>query len=175
MAQRGAPAGWDSPADRPSVLEITVESGPRRRAPVRGPRVLIAIAVLVAIGAAVLVAVLPGGGGPGSAPPASTSAPPASTSAPPTAPPQLNVLVDSGPPSDTAPQLYRFPVGCSDSRVTAVERNRTGLCTPHSGEVTVVLRRVGHVWRATLQPTDPSCAPVPIPPLARGKVKACRR
>jgi hypothetical protein len=167
MAQRGAPAGWDSPADRPSVLEITVESGPRRRPPVRGPHVLIALAVLVAIGAVVCVALLPGGG--------TGSAPTASTSAPPTAPPQPSVLVDSGPPSVATPQLYRFPVGCSDSRVTTVERNRPGLCTPHNGEVTVVLRRVGHVWRATLESTDSSCTPLPVPPLARGKVKACRR
>ncbi len=167
MAQRGAPAGWDSPSDRPSVLEITVESDPRRRPPLRGPHVLIAIAVLVAIGAAVCVALLPGGG-PGSAPPASTSAAPA-------APAQPSVLVDSGPPSVATPQLYRFPVGCSYSRVTTVERNRPGLCTPHNGEVTVVLRRVGHVWRATLEPTTPSCPQMPVPPLARGKVKACRR
>jgi hypothetical protein len=165
MAQRGAPAGWDSPADRPSVLEITVESDPRRRPPLRGPRVLITIAVLVAIGAAVCVALLPGPG----------AAPPASTSAAPTAPPQPSVLVDGGPPSVGTPQLYRFPVGCSDSRVTTVERNRPGLCTPHNGEVTVVLRQVGHVWRASLEPTNSSCTEMPVPPLARGKVKACRR
>jgi hypothetical protein len=167
MAQRGAPAGWDSPADRPSVLQITVESDSRPRAAVHRPHVLIAIAVLAAIGAAVLVAILPGGGGGPSPSPAPAPQTPA--------PQQPSVLVQSVTPSATAPGLHRFPVGCPYSKVTAVERNRTGPCTPHDGVVAVVVRRVGRVWRGTLVPTDPSCTQMPVPPLARGKVKACRR
>jgi hypothetical protein len=85
------------------------------------------------------------------------------------------VLVQGGPPSATAPSLYRFPIGCLYSKVTAVERNRRGVCAPHDGYVTAVVRRVGGVWRVTLTPTISSCAPAPVPPLARGKVKACRR
>lgn len=85
------------------------------------------------------------------------------------------MLVDSGPPSDTAPQLYRFPVGCLYSKPTAVERNRPGPCSPQDGYYSAVVRRVGGVWRVTLEPTDPSCSQLPVPPLARGKVKACRR
>jgi hypothetical protein len=171
MAQRGVPAGWDSPADRPSVLQITVESDSRPRATVRRPYVVIALAVVVAtaaaIAATIVIAVRPGGGG-GSAP---------STPAPHTpAPQQPVVLVQSGPPSALAPGLYRFPVGCPYSRVTAVERNRAGPCTPHNGYVAAVVRRTGGVWRVTLVPiSTASCSPVPVPPLARGKVKACRR
>jgi hypothetical protein len=124
---------------------------------------VIAIAVLGVIAAAVAVAALPGGGGGAARPPAQ-----ASTSQ------QPSVLVESGPPSVTAPELYRFPIGCPDSRVTAVERNRRGVCAPHDGYVTAVVQRVGGVWRVTLTPTNPSCTQMPVPPLARGKVKICR-
>jgi hypothetical protein len=169
MAQRGVPAGWDSPADRPSILQITVESTPRRRPTVGRAHVLLAIGVLAAIAGAIAfaVAVLPGGGSGLAPPPSATPSMPV--------PPQPSVLVESGPPSATAPGLYRFPVGCLYSKVTAVERNRTGPCTPHDGYVTAVVRRVGGVWRVTLEPIDPSCSQMPVPPLARGRVKACRR
>lgn len=172
MAQRGAPAGWDSPADRPSILQITVESAPRRRAPVRRAHVVVLIALLGAIAAAVAIALLPGRGG-GSAPPPPPAPPSPALQTP--APEQPTELVDSGPPSATAPGLYRFPLGCPASGITAVKRGRTGPCSPHQGSITVVLRRVHGVWRGTLEPIDPSCSPVPVPPLARGKVKACRR
>jgi hypothetical protein len=141
---------------------------------VRRRHVLIAItiAVLGGIGAALAIAVLPGGG-PGSAPaPVPTSqspTPPARTPRPP------SVLVETGPPSATVAQLYHFPLGCLASSATAVQRDRTGPCSPHDGYVTAVVRRVGGVWRVTLEPTSPPCAQMPVPPLARGKVKACRR
>jgi hypothetical protein len=61
------------------------------------------------------------------------------------------------------------------SKVTAVERNRTGPCSPHDGYFTAVVHRVGGVWRVTLEPIGAPCSPVPVPPLARGKVKACHR
>jgi hypothetical protein len=41
--------------------------------------------------------------------------------------------------------------------------------------VTAVMRQVDGGWKTTLESTSPSCSPVPLPPLARGKVKACRR
>lgn len=167
MAQRGVPPGWDSAADRPSILAITVESSPRRRARVPPAQVLIAVAVLGAIAATVVIAVLPGGGS-GSAPP------PSPVRHTPTAP-QPTVLVDSGPPSVNAPELYRFPVGCPASGITAIQRGRTGPCSPHLGYVTVVLRRVHGAWRSNLEPISRPCSPVPVPPLARGKVRACRR
>src|SRR5690349_12943405 len=116
MAQRGVRAGWDSPADRPSILQITVESTSRRRPPVRRAHVLVALAVLGAIAAAIVIAVLPGSG-PGSAPP-----PPSSPPTPAPQPP--SVLVNGGPPSATAPGLYRVPAGCSYGRGTLVGGNR---------------------------------------------------
>jgi hypothetical protein len=167
MAQRGVPAGRDSPADRPSILQITVEATPRRPPSVRPAHVLIAIAVLGVIGAALAIAVLQGGA-PRTAPLPSTA-----RSAP--TPHEPTVLVDSGPPSGTGAGVYRFPVGCPYTRVTAVERNRIGPCSPHDGLLTAVVRRVGGVWRVTLEPTGASCLQRPVPPLARGKVKACGR
>jgi hypothetical protein len=140
---------------------------------VRRPRVLIAIVVLAAIGAAIVVAGLPGGRGRSTPPP--TPAPQTPAPQQPAVLVEGGALIESGPPSAAAPGLYRFPVGCLYSKVTAVERNRTGPCAPHDGYVTAAVRRVGGVWRVTLEPIDRSCAPVPVPPLARGKVKACRR
>jgi hypothetical protein len=167
MAQRGAPVGWDSSADRPLILAITIESSPRRRARVSPAHVLIALALLGAVAAIIAIAVLPGGG--------SGSGPQPSPVRQTLTAPQPTVLVDSGPPSANAPELYRFPIGCPDSGITAIQRGRTGPCSPHHGYVTAVLRRIHGAWRATLEPTNPSCSPVPVPPLARGKVRACRR
>lgn len=163
MAQRGARAGWDSPADRPSILQITVESTARRRPNVHPLHVLIAIAVFGAIGAAILIAVLPGGGG---------STPPRAPAPQTPAPQEPSVLVQGVTPSADSPTLY---YRCLPSKVTAVERNRTGPCSPHDGLVTVVVGRVGGVSRVTLEPINRSCSQMPVPPLARGKVKACRR
>lgn len=133
MAQRGVPGGWDSPADRPSVLAITVESVPRRHVRVRAVHVLIAIALLGAIAAAVAIAALPGSGG-GSVPPP-TSNPLTPGPAPP------SVIVQSVSPTGA----------------------------------TVVLRRVGSSWRGAAIPTGAGCSQIPVPPLARGKVRACPR
>jgi hypothetical protein len=172
MAQRGAPAGWDSPSDRPSVLQITVESDSRPRVTMRRPHVLVAIVVLAAIGAAILVAVLPGGG-------ASSTRPP--TPAPPTPAPPPSVLVDhgslvqSGPPSATAPRLYRFPLGCWDSTPSGIHPRRTSSCWRGRLYVTAEVRQVGGVVKVTLEPTHQSCSQMPVPPLARGKVRACPR
>ncbi|MGN6867234.1 MAG: hypothetical protein ACTHMY_02405 [Solirubrobacteraceae bacterium] len=167
MSQRGAPAGWDSPGDRPSILQITVESTPRRRPPVRRAHFLVALAVLGAIAAVTAVAVLPGGG-PGSAPPPSSS-PPAPTPQPP------SVLVNGGPPSATAPGLYPVPAWCGSVGATAVESNGTDPCTPHAGVVTVVVGRASVEQKVTLKLISSSCPHMPLPPLARGRVKPCRR
>jgi hypothetical protein len=166
MAQRGVPAGRDSPADRPSVLRITVESDSRPRATVRRPHVLIAIVVLAAIGAAIVVAVRPGGGG-GSTPPPPTPAPQTP------APVQPSVLVQSGPPSATLPRLYRFPLGCRSSAPTGIQSGRPSSCSRDRLYVTAVMQQIRGGWRVTLRPTSPACSQMPVPPLARGKVKAC--
>jgi hypothetical protein len=163
MAQRGVPGGWDSHADRPSILAITVESAPRRHAGLRPAHVLIAIALLGAIAAAVAIAALPGPGG-GSAPPP--------TSNPLTPDPQQpSVIVQSITPPGTAPGLYRIPPGCLRPGSTA----QTPACSAHAGYAIALLRRLGGSWRGTLGASGASCAPAPVPPLARGKVKACPR
>jgi hypothetical protein len=166
MAQRGVPPGWDSPADGPSILAITVESTPRRRAGVRPAHVLIAVAVLGAIAATIVIAVLPGGG--------SGSAPQAPVRHAPTAP-QPTVLVDSGPgtASVTGPSL--FPVGCQGSPVIGTQHGATAPCWRHHSSVTVVLRRAGTHWRGRLTPISARCARMPLPPVQRRKLKPCRR
>jgi hypothetical protein len=168
MAQRGVPPGWDSSADRPSILAITVESTSRRPAGpdptgVRPAHVLIAIAVLGAIAAAIVIAVLPGGG------PGSTPARPTPTA------PQPTVLVNSGPPAGAVTGPYLFPVGCQGSPVIGTQRGATAPCWRHHPSVTVVLRRVGNHWRGTLTPRSTPCSRMPLPPVERRKLKACRR
>ena len=121
-----------------------------------------ALAVLGALGAAVVIAALPGGR-PGPAAPAS----PARQTP---APPQPSVLVESGPPLGAAPGLYRIPLGCSGGA------RRSGQCSTHDVNVIVaVLRPIRGSWRGSLESSSASCVAPPVPPLARGKVKACRR
>jgi hypothetical protein len=165
MAQRGASGGWDSPADRPSILTITVESAPRRHAALRPAHALIAIALLGAIAAAIVIAVLPGGG---------TGPTPAPSSVRHTPTPQPTVLADSGPPSAvvTGPDL--FPVGCQGSPVIGTQRGATAPCWRHRPYATVVLRRVGTRWRG-LTPRSSRCWRMPLPPVERRKLKPCQR
>lgn len=166
MAQRGVLGGWDSPADRPSILAITVESAPRRRAAVRPAHVLIAVVLLGAIAAAVAIAALPGGrGGGGSA------HSPAVTSPLTPGPQQPSVVVQIISLPGTAPGLYRIPLGCR--RPGSI--SQTPACSAHAGYAVALLRRIGGSWRGTLGPNGASCVPAPVPPLARGKVKACPR
>jgi hypothetical protein len=170
MAQHGVPAGWESPADRPSIHQITVESVPGRRVRAGRPHLLVAIAVLGAIGVAIVIAVLGGGGAGPASPPAATpppSSPPASAPAPP------SVLVQSGPPAGAAPGLDRFAVGCRSSAATAMPGRPTS-CWRGRLIVTVVKQTSGG-GKVTLKPTSSACAPLPVPPLARGKVKGCPR
>ena len=172
MAQRGVPAGWDSPEDRPSILQITVESESGRHVRMGRPHVLIALAVLGAIGVAVLIAVLPGGG----AAPASSPAPTPAPSTPPAyAPGPPSVLVQSGPPSGAAPGLYRFPLSCRGSMATGMRPRHPTSCWRGRLYVTVELQQISGAGRVTLKPSGPACSQLPVPPLARGKVKACPR
>jgi hypothetical protein len=166
MAQRGVPGGWDSPADRPSILAITVESAPRRRAAVRPAHVLIGLALLGAIAAAVAIAALPGGGGVGG-----SAHPPAVTNPLTPGPQQPSVVVQMISLPGAAPGLYRIPLGCLRPGSIA----QTVACSAHAGYAVALLRRIGGSWRGTLMPTDASCVPAPVPPLARGKVRACPR
>jgi hypothetical protein len=166
MAQRGAPGDWDSPADRPSILAITVESAPRRPAAVRPAHALILVALLGAIAAAVAIAGLAGGGGGGG-----SAHPPAVTSPLTPGPQQPSVVVQIISPPGTAPGLYRIPPGCLRPGSTA----QTPACSAHAGYAIALLRRIGGSWQGTLMPTGTPCVPAPVPPLARGKVKACSR
>jgi hypothetical protein len=172
MDRRGTPGGWDSP-DRPSVVQVTVESEPGQRIEVRRAHLMIAIAVLGAIAAVVVIAVLPGGG-PGSAPPrATTFQTPAPHTPAPTGP---TVLVDSGPPSDTGVGSYRFPLGCLGSVLGGGKEAGSGPCRRDGGYVTAILRRVGGRWRVTLKATNPPCPEMPLPAVMRRHLRAaCRR
>lgn len=167
MAQRGVPGDWDSPADRPSILAITVESSPGRHGGGRPPQLLIAVAVLGAIAAAIVIALLPGGG-PGS------TRPPSPVRHTPTAP-QPTVLVDGGPPAPAVTGPYFFAVGCMGSPVIGTQRGATAPCWRHRHYVTAVLRRIGTHRQGTLTPRSTRCSRMPLPPVERRKVNACRR
>jgi hypothetical protein len=80
MDHRAAPAGWDSPADGPSLVRVTIEPGPGGLRRNRRAHVLIAgLGTLPAIAAAAAIAVLPGGSGDSAAPRARTPVVPTQT------------------------------------------------------------------------------------------------
>jgi hypothetical protein len=188
MDHRAGPSGWDSPADRPTVVQVTVVASPGRLARERRPHVLIAgLGTLPALAVAAAIAVLPGGGHGSAVPRARTPATPAPgapaprfrtprfpipgapTSQPPT------VLVNSGPPSGAVPGAYRFPLGCLSSILGGAREAGSGPCRRNSGYVTAILRRVGDRWRVTLKETNPTCPQMPLPAVMRREVQVCRR
>ncbi len=181
MDHRGTPGGWDSPANRPTVVEVTVVAGAGRRGRDRRTNVFLAgLGTLPALAVAAVIAVLPAGGR-GSAPPRARTPTPgiANPRGPfpgaPSQPPPPNVLVDSGPPSATAPSLYRIPLGCLASTVAGVEQREAAPCARGGPYVTAVLRRVGGTWRVRLTPASPSCPQMPLPAQMRRNLTGCRR
>jgi hypothetical protein len=163
MAQRGAPDGWDPP----SIVRVTVESGPRDRAVdarVRRLRTLIATG---AIGAGVvLCAVLIAGGlAGGRGGPGRSATDPAQAAIVPYAD-QLAAVAEA----------YRFPLGCvslteSDGRLQA----HPGPCWRYGVSVTAILRRVAGVWRLALEVRSPNCPRVALPASLLGRLAVCRR
>src|SRR3974390_2582947 len=105
MAQRGALDGWDSLPNPPSVVQVTVESGPRGRHAGAGParrRALVAVSLLATGLAAALVA---GGVGGGAAHPGHRTGAKASVAQP---TPRLRAAAQVA----EVTEAYRFPLGC---------------------------------------------------------------
>jgi hypothetical protein len=191
MDHRAGPSGWDSPADRPTVVQVTVVAAPGRRARNRRPNALIAgLGTLPAIAVAATIAVLPGGGRGAATPRARTPATPAPgvptpgfhtprfgfpvPGAPSSQPPTL-LLVNSAPPSGAVAGSYRFPLGCLSSILGEGREAGSGPCRRNSGYVTAILRRVSGSWRVTLKETNPTCPQMPLPAAMRRNVQVCRR
>jgi hypothetical protein len=174
MAQRRASDSWDSLPDPPSVLRVTVESGPGRAARPRVWRLrALAAASLIAAGAVASGVLLAGGHG-------------AARRAAETTPP---VYISSARPTPvmrgvdqivTLSEAYRFPLGCmgatmTPKALTAAFRARTGPCWRYGVFVTAILRRVGGAWRLALQATSRTCPRVPLPAVVRAQLAVCRR
>jgi hypothetical protein len=175
MAQRGAPGGWDSLPNPPSVLRVTVESAPRRsglRLRAGRLRVLAALSLVGAV-AGVCAALVAGGIGGARHGPARI----ASAYAP---------IMGVGEHTRGIEQLvtaagtYRFPLGCMGMTLTPVGlagalRDRTGPCWRYGVFVTAILRRVDGMWRLALEATSRSCPHVPLPAPVRAQLAVCRR
>jgi hypothetical protein len=175
MAQRRASDGWDSLPNPPSVLQVTVESGPGGRA--AGPRArrmqALAAVGLIAAGA-VVGAVLFAGGNVGARRVVETTPPVYISSARPT---PVMRGVDQ---IVTMSEAYRFPLGCMGATITAQAltaalRGRTGPCWRYGVFVTAILHRVDGVWRLALEATSRSCPGVALPTLVRAQLVVCRR
>jgi hypothetical protein len=175
MAQRGASDGWDSLPNPPSVLQVTVESGPGSRAPaIRSGRLRAVAAVSLIAAGAVLGAVLLAGN--------HRAVRHSFTQAP-------AVYISSARPAPvmrgvdqivTMSEAYRFPLGCMGVTMTAralagALRARSGPCWRYGVFVTAILRRVDGVWRLALEATSHSCPRVPLPAPVRAQLAVCRR
>jgi hypothetical protein len=174
MAQRSAPDGWDSFPNPPSVVQVTVESGPRGRRIGVGPKPLRALIAVSLIGAGLAAVVIAGGVGGGAAPRSGRTA-------------GINV-----PISDPTPRLrgvaqvaevtqaYRFPLGCRGITPTrralaGALRSRTGPCWHYGVFVTAILRRADGVWGLALEATSRSCPQITLPADVRPQLAVCRR
>jgi hypothetical protein len=173
MAQRGARDGWDSLPNPPLVVQVTVESGPRRRVAGAGSTRLRALIALIVLGAGLALLLVVGG-------PWGRAAHPAHRAG-------ANV-----PIADPTPRLrgvaqvaevteaYRFPLGCMGITLTrealaGALRSRTGPCWRYGVFVTAVLRRVDGVWGLALEATSRSCPQIALPPDVRAQLAVCRR
>lgn len=164
MAQRGPGDGRDSPANRLSTVQVTVEPGPGRRAGRAGRVGLRGFAVVVVLGVvvlAVLMEALPGRGR-GSRPGIAHHARPATA------------LLDSGPPLSTMADAYRFPLGCLSITLQDARPERAGPCWRYGVYMTAILRRVGGVWRLALEVNSRSCPYLSLPASVRRQVLVCR-
>jgi hypothetical protein len=101
------------------------------------------------------------------------------------APPTPTVAVFRQPPIAAEPAVaaaYRYPLGCLGEAlsgvrppVAGVDRHRGGPCWRYGVYLTVLLHRVGRVWRMALEAVSPSCPNVSVPPFVRAQVVVCKR
>lgn len=170
------PPGDPSPLqERASVLQVTVEPGPRgsigkgmariRRRPHRG--VLIGLAGAVALAAAVAGMVSGIGGG--------TPAARLSTAGHPGAAPIF------GPgPDDPIEAIYRAPFRClrvvvaaGDPAYARAEVDRAGSCWRDAAWATTILHDVSGVWRPLMVEDSGFCSARSLPAVVRTELGAC--
>jgi preprotein translocase subunit SecG len=175
MAQRSALDGRDSLQNPPSVVEVTIEPGPRGRVAAAGAvRVRALVVLSLVLAGAVIGGVLVAAGGGGAArrgfgQTRSASATPAQAG------PRLR-----GMGQVTAVTAYRFPLGCMGMTLTRralahALRSRSGPCWRYGVFVTAILRRSDGVWQLALEATSRSCPRIALPPNIRANLAVCRR
>ena len=163
MAQFRAPDDWDPP----SVVQVTVEAGPRAggvEARVRRMRTAIALG-MVGTGVAVCAVFVSGGlagGGRGAERSAKAPAPVA--------------IAPDGSQLVAVTEAYRFPLGCvsvtvSDGKVRA----HPGPCWRYGVSVTAILRRIAGIWRLALEVRSPNCPRLALPASLLARLAVCRR
>lgn len=173
MARRGALDGLDSLPNPPSVVQVTVESGPRARGTRIGPARVRALIAVSLIGAGLAAVMMVGGVGGGAA---SRSRRTASMNAPVSdATPRLRGVAQVA----EVTQAYRFPLGCMGITLTrealaGALRSRTGPCWRYGVFVTAILRHVDGVWQLRLEATSHSCPQIALPADVRAQLVACR-
>jgi hypothetical protein len=173
MGHRGALDGRGSLPNPPSVVQVTVESGPRGRMSRPGRasvRALIAVSLIGAGLAAVLIAGAIKSGAPRSGRAAGANA----LISDPT--PRLRGVAQVA----EVTEAYRFPLGCMSITLTrqalaGALRSRTGPCWRYGVFVTAILRRDDGVWQLALEATSLSCPQLALPADVRAQVEVCRR
>lgn len=176
MAQRSRPDGWGSPADAPSNVRVTVVPGPRAH-PVRDrsgsirvtfglPVLVAAIALVIAAGGVVALALRTGGPVTRAGARAGGATAAAGVRATPATIAGLARIEEA----------YRYPLGCLGLTLSA-DRSSMGQspCWRYGVYVTAVLRRVDGVWRLMLEATSPKCPAVVLPNAVRSALISCKR
>ena len=181
MAHHGALDGWDSLPNPPSILQVTVESGPRGRVGAVGAGrpwalLVVSLAVVGAVVGGVLVAA--GGGGSARRSPAQMLSRQATVGQATVgqAGPRLRGVAQVA----SVTEAYRFPLGCMGTTLTRraladALASRTGPCWRYGVFVTAILRRIGGVWQLALEATSRSCPQIALPANIRAELAVCRR
>ena len=170
MAHSGAPDGRDSLPSPPSIVQVTVEAGPRSRR----LRSLVLAGLVIACAVVGGVLLVTGSGGAAKRAPAPAGSVAQTGHAP--GSPRLRGTAQVA----AVTGAYRFPLGCMAMTVTPeamahVLHSRTGPCWRYGVFVTAVLRQVGGVWQLGLEATSRSCPRIALPASIRAQLAVCRR
>jgi hypothetical protein len=178
VVQYRTPHHWDSPADPPpdvevTVVEVTVVPGPRdhevrdriaRIGAVARARLVVGLAVAAAVGGVGGIVVGAPQGGRSGAPSGAVIARPSA----------------AGPAGVAA--AYRYPLGClsvtivaSDPAYASARLDRASPCWRYGVYLTAIFHRVDGVWRLALEADSSSCPTVSLPPVVRAQLAVCRR
>lgn len=178
VARHRTPDRWDSVAEPPPEVQVTVVSvtvvpgtgGHDVRDRIAGTRavararLILGLAIVVAVGGVGGIAVdsLQGGrtGAPSGAPVGQARA--------------------AGPAGVAA--AYRYPLGClgvtisaSDPASASAHLDRASPCWRYGVYVTAIFHRVHRVWRLALEAASSSCPAVSLPAVVRAQLAVCRR